>query len=128
LLRKHAPLFEAQAEKMVDSWRTIIGAQPHLAKWFLAPHGKPDDDYKAAVKRRFVRDPARSRSAENRSPVHSVSILGGVTVFLGDFVAITDAIAERWHETSVSDRSTGLLVFCCQRVPFRPSELRFPEP
>jgi hypothetical protein len=37
-------------KKMVDSWRPIIGAQPHLAKWFLAPNGKPDDDYKAAVK------------------------------------------------------------------------------
>jgi hypothetical protein len=54
LLRKHAPLFQAQAEKMVDSWRAIIGSQPHLAKWFLAPNGKPDDEYKAAVKKRFV--------------------------------------------------------------------------
>jgi Protoglobin len=54
LLRKHASLFEAQAEKMVDSWRAVIGAQPHLAKWFLAPNGKPDDQYKAAVKKRFV--------------------------------------------------------------------------
>jgi hypothetical protein len=54
LLRKHAPLFEAQAEKMVDSWRAIIGSQPHLAKWFFAPNGKPDDKYKAAVKKRFV--------------------------------------------------------------------------
>jgi hypothetical protein len=26
LLRRHAPLFEARAEKMVDSWRAIIGA------------------------------------------------------------------------------------------------------
>jgi hypothetical protein len=54
LLRKHAPLFEARAEKMVDSWRAIIGAQPHLAKWFFGPNGKPDDEYKAAVKKRFV--------------------------------------------------------------------------
>jgi hypothetical protein len=54
LLRKHATLFEAQAERMVDSWRAVIGAQPHLAQWFSAPNGKPDDDYKAAVKRRFV--------------------------------------------------------------------------
>jgi hypothetical protein len=54
LLRKHAPLFEARAEKMVDSWRAIIGAQPHLAKWFFGPNGKPDDKYKAAVKKRFV--------------------------------------------------------------------------
>ena len=55
LLRKHAALFEAQAEKMVDSWRAVIGSQSHLAQWFLAPDGKPDEEYKAAVKRRFVR-------------------------------------------------------------------------
>ncbi len=55
LLRKHAALFEAQAEDMVDSWRAVIGSQSHLAQWFLAPDGKPDDEYKAAVKRRFVR-------------------------------------------------------------------------
>jgi protoglobin len=54
LLRKHATLFEAQAEEMVDSWRAIIGSQPHLARWFLAPNGKPDHEYKASVKRRFV--------------------------------------------------------------------------
>jgi hypothetical protein len=55
LLRKHVSLFEAQAEKMVDSWRAVIGSQSHLAQWFLAPDGKPDEEYKAAVKRRFVR-------------------------------------------------------------------------
>jgi len=54
LLRKHAALFEAYAEKMVDSWRAVIGSQPHLAQWFYSPNGKPDDEYKAAVKRRFV--------------------------------------------------------------------------
>jgi len=54
LLRKHAALFELQAETMVDWWREIIGSQPHLAKWFFTPQGKPDDEHKAAVKRRFV--------------------------------------------------------------------------
>lgn len=54
LLREHAALFESQAETMVDWWREIIGSQPHLAKWFFTPEGKPDDEYKAAVKRRFV--------------------------------------------------------------------------
>ncbi len=39
---------------MVDSWRAIIGAQPHLAKWFFGPDGKPNDEYKAKVKKRFV--------------------------------------------------------------------------
>ena len=54
LLRKHAGLFEAQAEQMVDSWRAVIGAQPHLAQWFVGPDGQPDEVYKARVKRRFV--------------------------------------------------------------------------
>ena len=55
LLRKHAGLFQSQAEKMVDSWRAAIGAQPHLSKWFAGQDGKPDDEYRARVKRRFVR-------------------------------------------------------------------------
>ncbi len=54
LLKKHAAVFEAQAEKMVDSWRAVIGSQVHLAEWFFGPDGKPDNEYKAAVKRRFV--------------------------------------------------------------------------
>jgi hypothetical protein len=43
-----------QAEQMVDRWRSVIGAQPHLAKVFFGPDGKTDDRYKAAVKKRFV--------------------------------------------------------------------------
>ena len=54
VLRKHAAQFEAKSEKMVDSWRAVIAAQPHLAQWFFAPDGKPDEEYKARVKRRFV--------------------------------------------------------------------------
>ncbi len=54
LLRKHAGLIRGEAEHMVDSWRSVIGEQPHLAKWFFGPDGKPDDEYKARVKRRFV--------------------------------------------------------------------------
>jgi hypothetical protein len=53
-LRKHTELFRQQAEHMVDAWRAVIAAQPHLARWFAGPDGKPDDTYKAAVKRRFV--------------------------------------------------------------------------
>ena len=55
LLKKHAGVFRAQAEPMVDSWRAVIGNQPHLWQWFAGPDGKPDDEYKASVKRRFVR-------------------------------------------------------------------------
>lgn len=42
------------AERIVDSWRAIIASQPHLAKVFFGPDGRPDDAYKAAVKKRFV--------------------------------------------------------------------------
>jgi len=54
VLRRHGDLFRNNAEHMVDSWRAVIGAQPHLAKWFFGPKGKPDDEYKAKVKKRFV--------------------------------------------------------------------------
>jgi hypothetical protein len=54
VLQRHGDLFREKAEQMVDSWRAIIGAQPHLAKWFFGPDGKPDDDYKAKVRKRFV--------------------------------------------------------------------------
>jgi Protoglobin len=54
LLRRQGALFKDNAERMVDSWRAEIGAQPHLAKWFFGPEGEPDDEYKAKVKKRFV--------------------------------------------------------------------------
>jgi hypothetical protein len=54
VLGRHADLFRDKAESMVDSWRAVIGAQPHLAHWFVMPDGTPDDAYKASVKRRFV--------------------------------------------------------------------------
>jgi hypothetical protein len=54
VLAQHGKLFRAKAESMVDSWRAVIGSQPHLARWFFKPDGTPDDAYKASVKRRFV--------------------------------------------------------------------------
>jgi hypothetical protein len=54
VLKKYADLFRTQAERMVDSWRAVIGKQPHLSQWFVGPDGRPDDEYKARVKRRFV--------------------------------------------------------------------------
>jgi hypothetical protein len=54
VLARHADLFRAKAESMVDSWRAIIGSQSHLSQWFLKPDGEPNDEYKASVKRRFV--------------------------------------------------------------------------
>jgi hypothetical protein len=53
-LRRHGDMFRRNAEPMVDSWRADIGRQPHLAKWFFGPDGKPDDDYKSKIKKRFV--------------------------------------------------------------------------
>jgi hypothetical protein len=54
LLGRGAKILRPQAEAMVDEWRAIIGAHEHLARWFFGPDGKPDDAYKAGVKRRFV--------------------------------------------------------------------------
>jgi pimeloyl-ACP methyl ester carboxylesterase len=54
ILQRSGSIFKEKAEQMVDSWRSVIGAQPHLAKWFFGPDGKPDDEYKAKVKKRFV--------------------------------------------------------------------------
>jgi hypothetical protein len=53
-LRTHAALFRSHGENMVDSWRAVIGSQPHLAKWFFGPDSKPDEEYKSQVKRRLV--------------------------------------------------------------------------
>jgi hypothetical protein len=54
LLRAGAFLGE-HAEALVDGWRKIIGSQPHLVRWFFGPDERPDEAYKAAVKKRFVR-------------------------------------------------------------------------
>jgi hypothetical protein len=54
VLARHAGLFRAKAESMVDSWRKVIGSHAHLSWWFTKPDGSSDDDYKASVKRRFV--------------------------------------------------------------------------
>ncbi len=54
ILQRHAEFFRANAERMVDAWRALIAARPHLAAWFVGPDGKRDDDYAAKVKKRFV--------------------------------------------------------------------------
>jgi len=54
VLKRYGNIFHENAERMVDTWRAVIGSQPHLAKWFFAPDGNPDEAYKAAVKNRFV--------------------------------------------------------------------------
>ncbi len=54
MLQRHGDIFKRHAEQMVDSWRAVIGAQPHLAKWFFGTDGKPDEEYKAKIRKRFV--------------------------------------------------------------------------
>ena len=54
VLARHADLFRAKAESMVDSWRAVIGSQSHLSQSFVKPDGAPDEAYKASVKLRFV--------------------------------------------------------------------------
>lgn len=52
-LRAAGDILENQTEEIINTWRGIIGGQPHLAHYFVAPNGKPDDQYKARVKERF---------------------------------------------------------------------------
>jgi hypothetical protein len=54
VLLRHRKIFEDQASCMVDAWRAVIGAQPHLAQAFFGPDGRRDEDYAARVKARFV--------------------------------------------------------------------------
>ena len=53
-LKAAGKVFSSRAEAMVDGWRKIIGEQPQLVRWFLKRDGEPDEEYKAAVKKRFV--------------------------------------------------------------------------
>jgi hypothetical protein len=53
-LRIAGEVLVPNAERIVDSWRAVIGSQPELARVFFGPDDKPDDAYKAAVKKRFV--------------------------------------------------------------------------
>jgi hypothetical protein len=47
VLEHYGNIFEERAEEMVDTWRAVIASQPHLAKSFFGPDGKPDEQYKA---------------------------------------------------------------------------------
>lgn len=52
-LRTAGDVLENQTEEIINTWRGIIGATPHLAHYFVAPDEKPDETYKARVKERF---------------------------------------------------------------------------
>ena len=53
-LRKAARVLVPRAEEIVDGWRAVIAAHPEMVQAFFGPDGRPDDGYKAAVKKRFV--------------------------------------------------------------------------
>lgn len=53
ILAQHANRFRHNVEEMVDSRRSVIGAETHLSRWCTKPDGKPDGEYKACVKLRF---------------------------------------------------------------------------
>src|SRR5215475_8345154 len=52
-LRLAGDVLEDQTEEVINAWRGIIGNTPHLARYFTAPNGNPDENYKARAKERF---------------------------------------------------------------------------
>lgn len=46
-------VLEDQTEKIINTWRGVIGSTPHLACYFADSNGKPDENYKARAKERF---------------------------------------------------------------------------
>ncbi len=54
-LREASRVISDHAEQFVHGWRKIIGGHDFLPHWFFGPDQKPDKQYKALVKKRFVR-------------------------------------------------------------------------
>lgn len=52
-LRMAGDVLESRTGDVVDAWRAVIGANPHLARYYYGPDGAPDAQYKAAVGERF---------------------------------------------------------------------------
>lgn len=52
-LRMAGDVLESQTGDVVDAWRAVIGANPHLARYYFGPDGTPDARYKMAVGERF---------------------------------------------------------------------------
>jgi hypothetical protein len=46
-------ILETKTEDIINVWRSVIGSHEHLAYYFKAPNGKPDENYKARAKERF---------------------------------------------------------------------------
>jgi hypothetical protein len=54
-LRRSAHLLAPRVEDILDVWYGFVGANPHLLAAFTGPDGQPNQQYLAAVRRRFGR-------------------------------------------------------------------------
>ena len=54
-LRRSKAVLAPQVEAVLDVWYGFVGANPHLLAAFSGPDGQPDQNYLAAVRRRFGR-------------------------------------------------------------------------
>jgi len=53
-LRKSRKVLEPSAEEILDTWYGFVGSTPHLLAFFSSKEGKPDGEYLARVRQRFV--------------------------------------------------------------------------
>jgi hypothetical protein len=54
-LRRSGDILAPQVEEILDVWYGFVGANPHLLAAFSNAQGQPDQQYLAAVRRRFGR-------------------------------------------------------------------------
>lgn len=54
-LRCAGEVLADRLDAVVDSWREVVAAMPHLAQYYASSSGVPDDNYKARVRERFKR-------------------------------------------------------------------------
>jgi Protoglobin len=62
-LRRSSDILAPQVETILDVWYGFVGANPHLLAAFTGPDGQPNQEYLAAVRRRFgqwILDTARA--------------------------------------------------------------------
>jgi Protoglobin len=54
-LRRSGDVLAPQVDAILDVWYGFVGANPHLLAAFAGPDGQPNQEYLAAVRRRFGR-------------------------------------------------------------------------
>ncbi|AKJ37677.1 protoglobin domain-containing protein [Methanosarcina barkeri] len=52
-LKKAGEVLEDQVEEIIDTWYGFVGSHPHLLYYFTSPDGIPNEEYLAAVRKRF---------------------------------------------------------------------------